>query len=774
MISKRALQEFRLDAKHLQPLFDQMGRKDFKVHEKVEALMKRWRARAQQGRDENLHHYKVFAALDHCWESGFRQTTQTMMGMLRDLTEASGKDVDAVTVAENWGMTHLIQEVKDPKTDKLTRQLDFPVMQEVILGLPRAFTMMRVARIMTERLQVPLMKYEPAWTTKINQFRCEVGTQRVEQGNREFGYSATYCEATQAAARYGQQLMFVQEEWYTENDYVAMEDRNSGKLVIQGGVGKEGLRHVLPHPSRSCIDNDYPAYQINNDIGPRWANYWRTTKIGSAKKAGYWNADKISRSDRFGEPKWTAYFQVHGSCRMTTTFDNYRFSQNDRERTIDRGTTYYSASEDDQPVWETNHFEKFNPHEELEGAVLDDDGKPIALPDCDVWFRIVMSSDDTPIYVTALPYVPVVLWPWEPVGANNLQSSILLELMPYGDHGSNIMTQGLISLEQNNANINFYNKDVGLDAGMIETEVKNSRKQKFRKLLFFGYSGRSMLAMKTDIGSVFQSYRFPQLDVQYHLTMLAQLIQIMKQVAGMSDQETGGSASHEQSAEEIRTIHTATGHRAEYVAAWLDFAFEAWKRQLWTYYSTYGTLPAFASLGPEFAELVAKLEAEGHIKIVSSADEKGRTIVSCEFSTMRVEQFVAQRDGPNRIPWVTIGGQMLNFLQMFIASPFSQSIPAPKVIELVNGALEALQFPRSFRIEMDPHEASGGVSPSTQQFVVEALGKLAEQIKPYVDQKVAEGVKVAVEEAVKESAAQMPPAPQNATVMHNPTFVGNP
>lgn len=117
---------------------------------------------------------------------------------------------------------------------------------------------------------------------------------------------------------------------------------------------------------------------------------------------------------------------------------------------------------------------------------------------------------------------------------------------------------------------------------------------------------------------------------------------------------------------------------------------------------------------------------------------------------------------------------MLNFLQMFIASPFSQSIPAPKVIELVNGALEALQFPRSFRIEMDPHEASGGVSPSTQQFVVEALGKLAEQIKPYVDQKVAEGVKVAVEEAVKESAAQMPPAPQNATVMHNPTFVGNP
>jgi hypothetical protein len=61
----------------------------------------------------------------------------------------------------------------------------------------------------------------------------------------------------------------------------------------------------------------------------------------------------------------------------------------------------------------------------------------------------------------------------------------------------------------------------------------------------------------------------------------------MQRAVGMSEQEVGGTASHEQSAEEIRTIHTATGHRAEYVASWVDFSFEAWKRQLFTFYTQY-------------------------------------------------------------------------------------------------------------------------------------------------------------------------------------------
>jgi len=748
VISKRAIKAFRLDAESLRHLFEpKPGETAWTPHPAVKRLVDRWKARAQQGRDENLRQYRLYAALDHCWESGFRQTTQTLMSMVRDLQDYGPKGqggVDAVAIAESWGLTHLVSATHDPKTGVTSKTLDFPLLQEVILGLPRAFTMMRVARIMTERLQVPLMKYEPAWTTKINQFRTEVGTQRIEQGNREFGYSATYCEATQGAAKYGQQLMFISEQWYEMKDYVDLQDEQ-GNITIKGVVGKEGVRYVLPHPGRSCIDSDYAAYTINNDVGPRWANYWRTTKVGSAKAAGYWNKERISRSDRFGDPQWVAYFQATGSCRMATNFDQTRFSQLDRERNLDRGTTYYSAHEDDQPVWETHHFERFNPKNEFTDvkdgcAITDENGKPVDLPDCDVWFRVVLASDDTPLYVTALPSCPVVCWPWEPVGANSVQSSILLELMPYGDHGSNIMTQSLVGLDQNGANFTIFNQDVGLDYAKVEKEIIGSRAKRARKLCILGASFKNLAHRDVDLDSVFKSYRFPQLDVQGHLVMLGQLIGIMKQVAGMSDQEVGGSASHEQSAEEIRTIHTATGHRAEYVAAWLDFAFEAWKRQLWTYYAAYGTLPAFASLGPEFLATIQQLAEQKLVDVVSDPDEDGNTIVSVDFSRCRVEQFVAQRDGPNRIPWVTIGGQMLNFLQVFMAAPVSQAIPPESIIEMVNGALDALQFPRSFRVPVGPQEATGGVSPATQQFVLEKLKELVPQIKAFVDQEVKKGM----------------------------------
>lgn len=743
MISKTAIEFFGLDAKSLRPRFEPAPGTTRDPN--VDRMIKRWRARAQQGRDMNLKNYKLYQAIDHCWDSGLRQTTQTMMSMLRDLTDSGGKDVDAVAVAKSWDMQHLISIQKDPKTGKDSPVLDFPVMQQVILGLPRSFTMMRVSRILNERLQVPLMKYEAAWTTDINRLRTEVGTQRIEQGNREFGYAATYCECVQAAATYGEQLQFIEEEWYQDTDYVETTDE-VGNKTIQGVIGKEGLRYVLPHRSRCSIDMDYPAYTINTDTGCRWANYWRTSTFGSVKEQKYWNTDRITRSDRFGDAKWMHYFQTTGQCRMSAGFENTKFSQIDRERQIDGGTTYYSADQDDQPVWVTHHFERMNPREEF--------GDP-KMPDCHLWFRIVLASDDTPIYVTALPDRPVTYWPYEPVGAKSVQSSMVIELMPYGEHASNIVTQGLISLDQNLANLNFFNKDAGIDQQLMEDTMKNSRHQRFRKLVFVGFSGRQMLKQMTDMSQVFQSYRFPQMDVQNHLIMLQRLLEIMRQVVGMSEQEIGGASSHEQSAEEIKTIHSATSQRAEYVAAWMDFAFEAWKRQLWVYYMTMGSLRAFASLGPEFTKIVQ----EAGFKIEQQKDSRGRMIVSCGLSDLRVEQFVAQRDGPNRIPWTTVGGQMLSFLQVFMGSQLAQQLQPVQTVKLVNDALESLQFPRNFRIELSEEQISGEVSQATQTYVQQQIAELVKQIKSFVDKEVQAGVKEAT-----------PPAPE--TVLHNPMFIG--
>jgi hypothetical protein len=397
----------------------------------------------------------------------------------------------------------------------------------VILSLPRAFTLMRVSRIATERLQVPLMRFDPAYMTDDNRLNCDIATQRVETGNREFGYSETFSEGIQAAAMYGQQLQLVAEEWYSEDDVVdapgpspvdpatglPMVDPVTGQpipgdtIAVQK-VGKEGLRYVLPHPSRSYYDIDWPLWTLNHDCGVSFCGYWRVTTFKTIRaNEAYWNRERISRSAMFTDPRWSTYFQTTGNTQMAIPYSTNWFSRNDREVKIDGPVSYYSSAQDDQPVWVTEHFEKINPRVEFDDPTM---------PNAEIWFRIVLASDDTPIYVTAICDRPGHVWLYEPVGNRAIQTSLMMELLPYGDHATNLITQALISAEQNLANLTFYDKDV-IDPVEMRELVENPNRKFYRKLVFKDFSGKKLSRQQVDLKSIIQSFRFPQLDIGNHL-----------------------------------------------------------------------------------------------------------------------------------------------------------------------------------------------------------------------------------------------------------------
>ena len=727
MISSRAIAEAHLDAQSLRARFDPPGDGTVGVAEK--RLIARWRARAQMGRDFNLSQHRLYGAIDRAWDVGYRQTAQTIIGMIRDLSDM-GQDADALQTAERWGMSHLMVAEKDMKTGYETGKtlLNLPVMYGVNVSLARATLMMRISRILNERLSVPLMKFEPAYMSDENRLRCDISTQRIETGNREFGYAQTFCEAVQGAAMYGQQLQLITEEWYHEMDVTDQGPR----------VGKEGLRYTMPHPSRSSWDLDWPAWTFNNDCGVRYVTYWRITTFGNVRgQPGWWNLGRISRSDRFADPKWQAFFQTTGQCRMASSYASDWFSTLDRERRIDRGTAFYSASEDDQPIWITEHFEKFNPRTEFDDPTM---------PDADIWFRIVLASDDTPLYVTALVDRPGVMWLYEPIGNRAIQQGLMLELMPFQDHANNLFTQGILAAEQSLANVTMYDQDA-IDPADVKRDLENPGKRLYRKLNFWGFSGRKLLRQQTSVDALFKSYRFPELNIGMHMSLLNQLYDLMNRVTGMSAQEVGSSASHEQSAEEIRAIHTATSHRFEYVASWVDATFEAWKRQIYSFFSQYSTGDAYAFLS---ADNFDRVKAAG---FTFTQDSVGGISVRVPMAALRLEHFVAQRDGPNRIPWTTIGGQMLTFLQGFMASPTAQQLPAEDTIRLVNECLDALQFPKSFRIRQ-PGTAGTQIAPIMQAFVQTQIKGLADQVKQFVEQKAQESEQ-ATGQAEKQTAEQM-------------------
>ena len=141
----------------------------------------------------------------------------------------------------------------------------------------------------------------------------------------------------------------------------------------------------------------------------------------------------------------------------------------------------------------------------------------------------------------------------------------------------------------------------------------------------------------------------------------------------------------------------------------------------------YGTADALASVSEELLDMAEKAGF-----LVGGRDSKGNVLVKAPVNRLRVEGFTSQRDGPNRVSWQQIGVQMLQTLPALMGTPALANDPGQQ-IKLINYMLEAMGFPRAFRIIAPPP-----ATPDVQQYVQEQLKAFAEQAKGYVDQKLAE------------------------------------
>lgn len=723
MITAQDLVAYGLDPKSLRARFDK-DESELSVVEKK--LVRRWRDRAQSGRDHDLLHYRIYLAIDRAWDADFYQSSNALIAMLRDMRTAKN-EAEMISVAREWNMTHLLTVEGDDKGQPKRTTLSMPALYSVIISLPRNYTAMRVSRIVNERMSTPLFKYEPAFQSETNRLRCEVATQYIDQKARYFGYSATLDQAVQASAKYGHQLMFPCEEWYSRTDY-------------DGGprVGVEGLRYHLPHPSRSYYDLDYPLWTLNSGTGCRYAGFWQIVPYGTMRSdKSLWNRERIKRSYRSMDPAWQLYFQTTGQCRLShwPTFTTGNFvSQLDREAQHER--PYYTQAEDDHPVWKTEHFEMFNPAEDLDDP---------SLPDTNLWLRVVMASDDVPLYVACLPDRPVTAWLYEPDDSRAIQQGMMLQVMPFGDQASNLMTQILLSSRQNLANATLYDKDVLNDETM--REVQNPNETLLRKINFIGYSGRDLERMMKGKDELFTSYAFPKHNLQELMKCIDYLLGVLERVVGMSAQEVGSYASHEQTAEEMRAIHTATSQRYERIASWADRAIEAWKSQLYTYSMTYGSGEALAYISPELIDTA--------VKVGFRIEEQGPegVLIKAPVGALRVEAFAAQRDGPNRVPWPTLGQNMVQLVTQVLASPALAQAMGPggpmELIGLLNQAFEAIGLPRAFRIK-PPQTAT----PDIQSYVQSQLSEFANQAKGHVQEQLQN---MLVQLAGQAPAPQLPP-----------------
>ena len=333
---------------------------------------------------------------------------------------------------------------------------------------------------------------------------------------------------------------------------------------------------------------------------------------------------------------------------------------------------YYSGTNDlDKAVFVTEYFERLVPKDYGLGNY-----------DSPVWFRFVMASDDTVMYAEPLAYSPVVYFGYDADDARCRNASMALEILPWQDHLGNVLSQILLTIKQNLANVIFYDKNI-VDADNIQG-LQNSGETMFRGLNFVGYDSFKNNRAGLDVSQAFK-------PVQLHFASTAELtgtistiISILERVLVMSAQEIGATASHQQSAQEIRTISDNTSTRVAYTGAFIDDAIDAWKRQMYEASMAYMDQNYASQVSTDIANLPKVLTSLG---MESEEGSPGKTVVKGKLDALLLDGFASQRDGPDRGSDSQTATVLMQTVQAVAANPLlAQSVGVPVILQLLSQA----------------------------------------------------------------------------------------
>lgn len=707
------------------------GPKSGKNNPKLKPLYDRIQSRLSDGITYNLKNYKTYYACDLAWSRPLQSVSQTL---LWSLVDKKADDKQVLSVIKDWGLSNMV------KTDGTKKTLDLPTFFQIFIPLVRAYVVIRWSRITNDLKNFPLFKYEPQHQTADAKVRCEAITDRVQTISQTYDYFSVLKQVTFNMLHYGQAIQFPVESWHSEQQLIKKDGKE--KEVCD----REGIRFHIPHPTRVFIDQAHRPSTINTDSGVQYVGYWTIKRWREIKNktdggSGYWNLDRVSLGTTDFISAYPAFFNTVGAqCAINIpTCNNLGLpGPLDREKEIG----FYSNALEDKGIVITEYFERCVPKDEK----LFDYKFPI-------WMRYVVANDNTILFAEPLPYTPAIYYGYDANENQSVNSSLTLEVMPFEDHVGNLISQQILSIKQNLANLNLLDSD-SLDIGKEDragflSRLTNYGEKWFRELNFEWFSSRKSRTNQTDIRNAVQSFRFTPLPVDGIMATIRQLLDLLERVLVISAQELASPSSHEQTAEEIRKISGATSTRLEFTATPIHQGIVAWKKMLYQGLMAYGEEEFYASLTHPVEE--KKLKDLG-FTVENKWDAKSRRmLVKATKSAVALESFASTRDGEERINAAAQADAMSKVLGFVLGNErLLNSIGDQQALDLINEMLPLLAIPEDFKLR----DVAKGVPP--QQQLVQLLQALQEQILA----KVGDGIKpvadavVGVEHNLSAVAAQ--------------------
>lgn len=720
---------------------------------KRSALQRRIRSRTEEGMARNWEDYRTFAALDKAWDQPFYQITPTI---LANFIDSDPNNADVQKQLDSWGLSHLISDEVDPKTNKPVKKLNLPVFFKIFVPLVRAYVTIRWAKIMNDRRQTPFFKYEPFKQTTPLRLKCEAITDRINIISEQYGYYDVMKQAVHKMLLYSYCIQFVSSEWDSEEQWrkateqdVTMGKTKTGtngeKVAVSVGdeikvTTREGLGYHQPHPSRIFWDMSHGKHTLNYDYGCKFGGYWKIMRYRDVEDAGFWNtgavalgtADIIANHRSFFNTAYSACTLTYGYCQPPTASSpsaagaevGAGASPMDRERQL--ATQYYSTEQKDQGVLVTEYFEKLVPKDNGMGTY-----------DCPVWFRFVIAGDGaTILYAAPLPYNPMIYYGYDADESRAKNPSLGLEVLPFQDHFGNMLTQIILTAKQNLANMTLLDEDQ-LDEGQIK-QVRNMGGGLYSGLNVFGFSGKKAFRGQNRVVDLVHSYNLPKGNVGELTNVLKTILDVMERVLVMSSQEVGQAASHEQTKEEVKQIHGNTSTRLQFTSTPVDIATSAWKRQLYQGVMAYGDDDMWAHLPSDIPLTKEALEAFGFTYV-----DKDETVGRDRYRTVRFKKdktamdmwtFANTRDDTDRTSDREVAIAMSAIVKDMLNNPMTaQAIGPDQAIDLANQIARLAGLPRDFKLK----NANSGVSDEQRkQQAQEQLKQVVEIVMGQVNQQM--------------------------------------
>lgn len=764
MIDPAVFKKHKLDAESLKKKFDLTDGKEAEGIKRLRTLI---RDRINRGMDYTLTNWRTWKAVDIAYDAPLHQYTPTIMRTLMSGCTSVDK---AKNICSGWGISEdaFLCKVKEGGKDAL--RLNVPQIFTTLLPFTLAYTSVRVAKIFNDRNLMPLLKYEPAIATAKNKARCQVITQLVQRMTATMGYATTLQRMILNPLLYSVGMMFPEEPWFKDTQ----EDAEGKEFCV-----RQGVRYVLPHISRMFYDLNYPLASFNTDTGCEYAGYFTIKRyrdvVGNPL---YWNKEKITYgTDWIGGPGYSDYFTQAYPCVLELPKRTNPLGDSNRED----AAVYYQSGDSDKAIFVTPLFMKLVPKD----WDLGDYKYP-------VWFRFFIAADDTVIYAEPYPYRPVTVTQYDPDQNRAQNASLALEIIPFQDLLGNLLTQIVLTIKRNLANVTFYDTNLNIDGAM--TQFAQQNQWQYAGLQFIGYdSTRQKMVNAADPRNSFHQITFPFADTSQMFGAINTVISLLERLLVISPQEIGSAASHQQSKHEIVVIDQNTTNRVAYTASFIDEAIDAWKSQLYDALICYADEEFVAEVTADLPDAQKVIEELG-FKLENYDKSTRKYYVKGNKKALALEGFASTKDGPDRGNDVAAGQAMALGIQSINQNPQAAAIADP--VSILEGLTEAAKMsgaPDDFKIRTKEEavvaqQAVDLVNQMGEQLkqaaVQEAVAQVSEQIaKPAaaaiqehsdaiqeIQQNLAQTI--ATMESLTEAAQQAPPlmTPDQSVIPINPAL----